>query len=319
MSFITNKSNYIKKIKKIFFILLFILFFFLSLKLIDMSLAYLTGLGKPVIYNYSSIYGYEIKKNQETKRKGKIIKINNMGMRSNHEWKGTESYKILFMGDSVTYGGAAVSNAEIFSEKTCEKIKKEKNDNFICGNLGTNGYGIEAISKRIKYKSFQDENLIIIVLIGNDFDRGLNHLAMQPFWSSEINNFYPAITDLIMIYMDKLRISIRFPNISEIKDSKKIQEKYYLESIKEFKKNLIENKKNYLIVYSPEKQEFDNPKKYFFIKSILKKNFNDFIDISESKLIKKDEIYIDHVHLNKEGHEIYATIIYDYIKKKYLK
>ena len=56
------------------------------IKFIDFFLQKKFGLGKPVIYESSRIYGYKIKPNQNITRLGNKIIINNLGMRSSTDW-----------------------------------------------------------------------------------------------------------------------------------------------------------------------------------------------------------------------------------------
>ena len=135
-------------------ILIFILF---CLKILDIVLAKKYGLGTPLIYKYSNIVGYEIEPNQKLKRLGNNIEINKYGMRSSN-WKDDIPNKILFYGDSVTYGGSIVSNQDLFSENVCRILKETKNKKFTCGNYGVNGYNLEGISKKIRFKKIQINN-----------------------------------------------------------------------------------------------------------------------------------------------------------------
>ena len=53
-------------------------------------------------------------------------------------------------------------------------------------------------------------------------------------------------------------------------------------------------------------------------KNILKINFQNFFDLTEIDFEKKEEIYHDNIHLNKQGHNIYSKYIYSLISKKNL-
>ena len=76
-----------------------------------------------------------------------------------------------------------------------------------------------------------------------------------------------------------------------------------------FKKILKDNNKPYLIFYSPEKSEINDIERYSFFKNFMSNNFENFFDLTDEIKDKKDSIYLDHVHLNKLGHELYAKII----------
>ena len=82
------------------------------------------GFGEPVLLQNNG--NYILKPNQEVKRfKGSKVKINKYGMRTNYKWSDNKNLnKIIFFGDSVTFGGSYVDNLNLFSEKFC-KIKNE--------------------------------------------------------------------------------------------------------------------------------------------------------------------------------------------------
>ena len=277
-------------------------------KIFDIFLKKHYGLGDPVLYEYSKIVGYKIKPSQKLKRLGNNIYINSIGMRSNSEWDyDNDNFKILFFGDSVTYGGSIVSNKNLFSEIVCKNLNDNNSQlKSICGNLGVNGYGIEQISRKIKYKKINNENFLVITLIENDLVRGFNSLGSQPYWSKNIPGFYPAITEVIMIILEKTRNNLRFifdNNLSEYGS-----ELYYNDILNELKHTLKSNNKNFLIIYSPEKSEINKNKNSFF-KNYLKNNFINFIDLSDQKYALNKEIFHDDVHLNRLGHKLYGDII----------
>ena len=79
--------------------LLILLITFLTLKILDIFLIKYYGLGKPVLYEYSTITGYNIKPSQKLRWLGNEININELGMRSNFEWSNNKKkLKILFFG-----------------------------------------------------------------------------------------------------------------------------------------------------------------------------------------------------------------------------
>ena len=83
-------------------------------------------------------------KSKKKRLEGSYVTINEAILRSINPWN-SEKKKILFLGDSVTYGGSYIDDKDIFSSKVCEKLK-----NFICGNAGVNAYGVLNIVLKIK-------------------------------------------------------------------------------------------------------------------------------------------------------------------------
>ena len=168
-------------------------------------------------------------------------------MRSLNDWKDDSNYKIIF-GDSVTFGGSIVNNSDLFSEIICKKINFE-NSKFNCGNLGVNGYSIYSIIRSIKYKEINNEDLIIITIIANDFVRSFHNIISQPFWSKKIQGYYPAITEIFFIYFDKFRNKIKY-NLGDEKIFNDINQKYYNDLVDELHDTLLKNNTPYYILFS---------------------------------------------------------------------
>ena len=292
--------------KKILFTTMIFVFF---LKFVDLIFQKFIGLGNPLIYQHSKIFGYDIEPNQKIKRRGKSITINDFGMRNIKNWNDDYNKKILFLGDSVTFGGSLINDEETFVLQTCNKFKDLK---IICGNHAINGYGVESISNKLEFKEFSDEDFLVFVFIGNNFERGLNHIGVQPYFSKKINRFFPALTELTMIAVDKIRNFIRF-DFNNLSENQEIYYDYQLKQIYNLKNILEKNNKNYYIFYSPEYTEFKNVLKYQHIKKIFSEEFVNFFDLTEDLERYKEKIFYDNVHLNKFGHKIYSKLIYDKI------
>ena len=160
--------NYRKQLKNIInfkniFLLMifFISFFYLFLFLTDYFLNKKFGLGQPLLYYHHPNFGYALRPNQEITRFGKKIKIDKYGSRSN--FINNNQSKIIFFGDSVVYGGRIVNNGELFSELTCENLEKRNS----CLNFGTNAYGLENVTRRIKQnnENYKDDFIIIFLIL----------------------------------------------------------------------------------------------------------------------------------------------------------
>jgi lysophospholipase L1-like esterase len=307
-------------IKRITFYLFIFIIVLSIIKAADFFFNKKYGLGNVVLYENSIINGYNLSPNQKiTNRRNNIISINNRGMRSNNDWLGNNDRKILFIGDSVTYGGSIVSNNELFSEKVCQKLISI-NKKFLCGNYAVNGYSIISIKNKIAYKKFNDEEFIIIILTANDMERNFHNLYSQPFYSKRISNYFPALTELMNIYLERYLYNIKHKNNSVEFEINSVKYKNFTkENIENLSKITKKTNKKIVLIYSPEISEFSNKNKFVYYKNILKNNFSNFIDmttyISREKNLNK--IYYDHVHLNSEGHEFYANVIKDYLINKF--
>ena len=166
-------------------------FFFILIKILELSLRIL-GFGDPLIYKNNN--NYFPKANQDLRRfKGSKVIINNLGMRSNDEWVNEKKHKkILFFGDSVTYGGSYIDNNELFTEKLCILIK-----NYLCGNYGVNGYKIQNISNRIKNISNKINFNKLIIVVSDNIEDGKSNFQDFPFYEKFDFKFLRSTTEIL--------------------------------------------------------------------------------------------------------------------------
>lgn len=299
-------------IKKNIFILIIVSFFLiiLCLKSVDLALQKKYGLGNPILYELSIKHGYLLKPNQNILRRGNEVIINNKGMRTTENW--SQKYngnKIIFFGDSVTYGGSIVSNQDLFTQKICKIFNEDFKKKFVCGNYGVNGYNLESITRLIKFRDIYDEDIIIVTIIANDLERTFHNIASQPFWSKTIPTFFPALTEIFFIYMEKFKNEVKFNFENELDEEE--NENYYLYLIQNFNEAIKESNKKYIVFYSPEYDEiFDANHKNNYLKSLLKNHIDNFHDIGEKlKNYQIEELFYDSIHLTKKGHSVYGKIM----------
>jgi len=302
--------------KKNFFLLIISLIIVISL--IEYSLR-IYGLGYPIIYESSLLWGYNPSPNQKSKRlKNAIVTINSEGLRTGKKFSNPK--KIIFYGDSVTYGGSYIDDDDIFSEITCKKLNEIK-ELYSCGNAGVNAYGIKNIIKRIyNYEKKIPSHQIIITIIEANFYRNFSQINSHPFFTKQIQGPFKATTELILYVIDKIRNNLRFTAIKKHNN----EEIYYnnieiLESVNQLVNFYKDQKKKNIsikIIWSPSLKDFSNNKiKYnkTEILNLLKKEIkDDFIEIGfliENLNIDITKIYYDEIHLSKFGHGVYGEII----------
>ena len=86
----------------------------ISITLCEFYLRYI-GLGDPIRYDSNYIYGYAPKENQKKERlNGSIVTINELGLRTPFSWNKVNKERIIFIGDSITYGGSYIDDKKNF-------------------------------------------------------------------------------------------------------------------------------------------------------------------------------------------------------------
>ena len=192
--------------KKFFYLISIILIILIPTTVTEIYLKYI-GLGDPIIYDPNFVYGYAPRINQKNRLKNSTVTINDIGLRAIYDWK-NENKKIIFFGDSVTYGGSYIDDRETFSHLTCEYL----NDiNYLCGNAGVNAYGIHNIVYRSRYDTrIGDDKLRIFILVPDDFYRGLQDHNTAHFYMKENNFLFPAILKLSILFHQSITSEILY-------------------------------------------------------------------------------------------------------------
>tara|TARA_B100000579_G_C22804992_1_gene842002 strand:+ start:377 stop:1327 length:951 start_codon:yes stop_codon:yes gene_type:complete len=298
--------------KKIILLLVFIVL--IPLLLTELYLKKI-GLGDPITYEADFVYGYAPKAKQVKVRfKNSKVTINDKGLRSIEDWKNNPKKKILFLGDSVTYGGSYIDDKETFSYLVCKELG---NDKFSCGNAGVNAYGIFNIVYRSRYdERIQEAEIIIFNLIPDDFYRGLQNSETAHFYLNDKKFPFPAIVEAINFVSVKYDIN---KYISKFSTSENTKNKNNLisESIDLFVSEvdrLERINKKVLLLFSPniyENGKISDETKYIY-KRLIKKTNKKIIYL---KNFLTNKHLIDSVHYNKLGHELVAQKIVEELNK----
>ena len=115
-------ANIFERNQKKTIAIIVLLFIVLSTSLTELLLEKVYGLGNVVLYDSNPLYGFRPIPNQTILRSGywyKPFKVkmafNNLALRAEDDWDDKKDDKILFLGDSVPYGGSCVDNKELLS------------------------------------------------------------------------------------------------------------------------------------------------------------------------------------------------------------
>lgn len=265
------------------------------------------GLGDPVRYDKDFVYGFAPKVNQKKKRfKNSNITINESGLRSVDNWKDSKKEKILFIGDSVTYGGSYIDDKQIFSYLVCNELEK-----FICGNAGVNAYSIINMVNRSRYdERIHDADIVIFLVSGFNFLREYANSYIAHFYMNSQKFFLPGLMEAISFVFTKYDIN----NIlSKKDDTKKYNHhkelvEYSIEQLIFEIERLKKNNKKVRILYSVEKNSNPSTKKLNqYIYNFLNHKLDDLYSLEDT--LKKKEYFVDNAHLSPKGHAVVAKKI----------
>ncbi len=143
-----------------------------------MELAFrFVGLGDPIVYFTNLTYRYApMPAQQATRFDGAVITINRHGLRATQEWDAPADLRLLFVGDSFTWGGSSITDTDTFAERTCLLVGQTLGVRAVCGNAGVNGYGTDNMTRRIRHGGIDDEDWIIVSVLPGDAERSLQNI-----------------------------------------------------------------------------------------------------------------------------------------------
>ena len=280
------------------------------------------GLGEPVIYDSHALWGYSPRENRQYKRfDGDIVTINNVGVRGLEQWR-DDGANILFLGDSVTYGGSFIDDNQTFSTLTCADIP-----NWSCHNAGVNAYGILNMVARSRYDSrINTAPVRVFTFISGDFDRGLQKSNNAHFILRDTPDHFSALWEIANFVASMVNPKGWFGKNSDIQNSEILAEaqlvnrQFALDIFVDELERLNSLGHSFLIVHSPSIQELDDQNLIDnnFVLSTLSSSFpENYVSLVDPIRLRlendRNVIYKDDVHYETIGHRIVSETITPFI------
>jgi len=282
------------------------------LAVFELLLRSLMGLGRPILYDSSPVYGYRPLPNQIISRfSGSEIRVNNLGIRADEDWNANVEDKILFLGDSVTYGGSYISNDELFSTLAAKDVAGYKT-----GNAAVNAWGVANIHGLMVKSEFLPARVYVTVLLEDDFYRGLTRILGLPFWNRKPDF---AIQELMYFAFHRLSLDRyrKWQEFASEDDVRTIAESAVIQ-LKEIDELLKSKGYLHLIFITPTRQQvLEGESKDEHVQLFLRKHelpvtyISEELDALSLGREQMEQLFYDDRHLSEEGHVIWGEIIDD--------
>jgi len=300
--------------------ILLTIFVLVFIPALELFLKTFSGLGNPPLYELSPLYGYMLKPNQVIEPRGNIaflygarLTTNNLGLRAADDWDSKPAKKILFLGDSVTYGGQYVDDAQLFSSVAGNRLP-----GWQVGNGACNAWGIGNIVGLLRDYRFLPAEVVVTNVIEGDFYRGTSRASALPLWT-ERPRF--ALQDLLMHIMWKVN-KTRYENSADAV----IQDEAHLDMIVDHAARNLKDLDHYLeqqqvrhflFILPTRSQIADGALPDPRIEKALKKYEIKAVYLLPELLSlepdreKRQKWFHDEVHLLPAGHQAYGLLIGD--------
>lgn len=279
------------------------------------------GLGDPILYYTNSSYGYAPVPNQRRQRfNGSWVSIDSYGLRGVEDWGADADSHILFIGDSVTWSGTSWDDSEIFPSLVCDELERERGGNFVCGNAGVNVYGVDNMTARIRSKKFDNEDVIVVVILPLDTIRGLTNFGALPYFARKPPEPFPAIWETAAFFMTRwerrMRGKRRLRYVHDLTVTEEDLEVASRSLANLFAALEVEGQKGkaILLAYTPASWEIEIGKNRLstHVKRLMAASGFAFVDLTD--VVREhysDGFYWerDEIHLDVAGHRQYGVAI----------
>ena len=287
-------------------------------------------LGDFIVYEHSNTWGYSLRPNGSYKRfGGDMVTINDVGLRSTQDWNKDSSNKILFWGDSVTYGGSYIDDNSTFVAHACKDI-----EGWSGYNGGVNAYGVLNMILRSRYDMRpQGAKMTVFTFITGDFDRGIQSSKISDYRMRKPPQWFPAIWEALTYIGQRYSlVKLLFESNDGYQSFNKEKDRYNaidfgLMNLEIEVKRLESEGQIVLIVHSPNvENSADGVKRVrnsnfnLYCQKKASKKFGDrFISLFatiESAIVNQPNLFNDNCHYYEPGHLLVGQKLKEEIKKR---
>ncbi|XWK86593.1 MAG: SGNH/GDSL hydrolase family protein [Phormidium sp.] len=272
------------------------------------------GFGNPLIYITDAEIGYLLAPNQQTRRFGNRIEINEYSMRGGaiSPTRPESTLRVLLLGDSIANGGWWTDQADILSAMMASGLKATVAESAFREvevlNASANSWGPR--NELAYLKRFGTFGAQVVVLLINTDD--LFATAPSSVQVGRDRN-YPAQKPLLALQEVVTRYVLPAPNIPELaalNQESGDRVGFNLAAIEEIEANAKSSNSKFLLAMTPLLREVGEPGprdyeikerqrliEFTASKQILYLDFLPVFNSAESK----ESLYRDHIHLSYQG------------------
>jgi hypothetical protein len=143
------------------------------------------GLGDPVLYDNRLAYGYRPLPSQTRARIGGArVHVNALGVRGPEAApdRAADTTRLLFLGDSVTWGGTYVDDDALFAAVAARRVAADgRRVEWL--DAGVNGWGPENVLGFVRQTGGFDSSAWIVTALEDGFRREKTHAGEVPYFS----------------------------------------------------------------------------------------------------------------------------------------
>lgn len=295
-----------------------------TLILLEVGLRLLFGFGTPLIYVADPKIGYLLAPNQQTRRFGNLIAINQYSMRSPDiaATRSKETFRVLLLGDSVANGGWWTDQTKTISALLQQQLQPSSGYSQIeVLNASANSWAPRnELAYLQRFGSFEAQ--VIVLIINTDDLFGTAPTSVVVGRDRNYPNRKPALAlaELSQRYLLKLK---SVPELAAIQaEGDRVGSN--LEAIRQMHRIAAANNAKFILLITPLLRELENPGSRNYeqtarqrLKEFAQAEMLVFVDCLPifAALEQPMTLYHDHIHLNLAGNQQVVDRIVEKIRE----
>ena len=290
----------------------------IAITLVGLEIALrLFGLGEPPTFDVNNDYGYLMRPNQTVSTRGYPFRINRAGLRGSDFAvpKPPGLFRILFLGDSITYGGGAIRDEDLFVNRVALELGKSEGRSVEAVNVSAPGWGFENMAGYVESVGLHDSDLVIWIVPSADFRRPKMTAAENDFLDRKPPSrlFY-----VLLVSWRKLEKKLggkRPPTHASGQNSAVLERN--LEVFDHLLARLTRTGEA-VVVFIPSANGYDASDELARFRSVTVSRGVASLDMAPMfRQWKSSEIFLDGVHLSRNGHELVGKSIVAFLKREF--
>ena len=212
--------------------------------------------------------------------------------------------RLVFVGDSITYGGGSIPESELFVNRVSTVLQSRSTAKVETINLSAPGWGIANMAGYIAMNGVYDADVVIWVLPECDFRRLKTSLEEQHFLTDQ-----PWSRLLYMAYLATTQNAIRQQK-DKGQENETIFEGNVALLMETLKKLALNGTRVGLVVLPSENQGKSYELDTRILRTMAVAHSIPILDTTQTFQLKRsDDLYLDGAHLSRNGHKVMAESI----------
>ena len=266
------------------------------------------GLGRPVLYDNRLAYGFRPLPDQDLRRIGNSrVRVNALGLRGPDvtPTRPAGTTRLLFLGDSVTYGGSYVDDEAVLSSVAAAELRGAGFSAVEALNAGVNAWGPANILGLIETTGGFDSNVWVVIAVDDDFRREKTRIGEVPYF-----NIAPrtALEEVLVLGAYQLLTSYKLPKPAA--DDRELAETN-LGRYRSIAEAGRQRGASVLFVWHPDANGLHGgpQRNREALLNMAADKSVAALDLAEAYGAADGIIYVDGLHLNPEGHRLAGQAI----------